>query len=157
MTRHSQPPRHKLGTHVLLDAWGAPFPVLDDAERIRDALEATVEAARLTLLAQELRHFEPQGVTAVALLAESHLAIHTWPEHGAFAADLFHCGELPLLEIPALMNDLAARLEATSWDYQVVERRALEEPRRAPGSRDRSRPRPKWSWPPPASRAPRAP
>lgn len=133
MTRLPQPPHRKLGTHVLLDAWGAPFPVLNDVERVRGALEATVEAARLTLLDQKLRQFEPQGVTALALLAESHLAIHTWPEHGAFAADLFHCGELPLQEIPTLMNELAARLEATCWDHQVVERRALEEPRRAAG------------------------
>lgn len=133
MTRHPEPLHRKLGTHVLLDAWGAPFPVLDDVERVRGALEATVEAARLTLLDQKLRQFEPQGVTALALLAESHLAIHTWPEHGAFAADLFHCGELPLLEIPALMNELAARLEATCWDHRVVERRAFEEPRRAAG------------------------
>ncbi|MGH9382632.1 MAG: adenosylmethionine decarboxylase [Thermoanaerobaculia bacterium] len=123
MTRPPRP-RRRLGTHVLLDAWGAPFLVLDDPERVRSALEATVEAARLTLLAQELKQFEPQGVTALALLAESHLAIHTWPEHGAFAADLFHCGELSLREIPALMHDLADRLEATYWDYQVVERRA---------------------------------
>lgn len=136
MTRPPRPPHRKLGTHVLLDAWGAPFPVLDDAERVRGALEATVEAARLTLLAQELRRFEPQGVTALALLAESHLAIHTWPEHGAFAADLFHCGELLPPEIPALMNDLATGLEATSWDYQVVERRAVEEPRRVTRARD---------------------
>lgn len=151
MTRHPQPPHRKLGTHVLLDAWGAPFPVLDNAERVRGALEATVEAARLTLLDQELRRFEPQGVTALALLAESHLAIHTWPEHGAFAADLFHCGELPAPEIPALMNDLAIRLEATSWDYQVVERRAVEEPRHVTGSRDLSRPRARSSRPQPTS------
>lgn len=156
MTRPPQPPRRKLGTHILLDAWGAPFSVLDDAERIHAALEATVEAARLTLLDQEIRRFEPQGVTALALLAESHLAIHTWPEHGAFAADLFHCGELPLPEIPALMNDLAARLEAACWDYQVVERRALEEPRRA-GAPDPGGPRASWSWPPPVASARRAP
>lgn len=117
-----QPPRPSRGTHLLLDAWGAPFSVLDDGERVLDALEATVEAARLTLLGRQLRHFEPQGVTALALLAESHLAIHTWPEHGAFAADLFHCGGLSPSGIPALMQNLATRLEATHWDYQVVER-----------------------------------
>lgn len=125
MTAGAQPPSRKLGTHVLLDGWQAPASVLDDPELVRRVLESTVEAARLTLLSLEVRRFEPQGVTALALLAESHLAIHTWPEHGAFAADLFHCGELPPPEIPALMRDLAMRLEAADWEYHVVERRAL--------------------------------
>ena len=45
-----------------------------------------------TLLDLSLRRFSPQGVTAVAMLAESHLALHTWPELNYFAADLFYCG-----------------------------------------------------------------
>lgn len=115
----------KLGTHLLLDGWGAPPAVLDDPKRIRSALEDTVKVARLTLLRLQIRRFAPQGITAVGILAESHLAIHTWPEHGAFAADLFHCGELTIEEVPRLVRHLAVRLEASHWSHHVVERVAF--------------------------------
>ena len=78
--------------HVLIDAWGSPAERLDDAEGIRALLERVVDMLGATLLDLSLRRFSPQGVTAVAMLAESHLALHTWPELNYFAADLFYCG-----------------------------------------------------------------
>jgi S-adenosylmethionine decarboxylase len=78
--------------HVLVDAWGSPAERLDDADGIRALLEEVIETLGATLLDLSLRRFSPQGVTAVAMLAESHLAIHTWPEQNYFAADLFYCG-----------------------------------------------------------------
>jgi S-adenosylmethionine decarboxylase len=78
--------------HVLIDAWGSPADRLDDAEGIRSLLEQVVDTLGATLLDLSLRRFSPQGVTAVAMLAESHLAVHTWPELSYFAADLFYCG-----------------------------------------------------------------
>ena len=78
--------------HVLIDAWGSPADRLDDAEGIRSLLEQVVDTLGATLLDLSLRRFSPQGVTAVAMLAESHLAVHTWPELNYFAADLFYCG-----------------------------------------------------------------
>jgi S-adenosylmethionine decarboxylase len=78
--------------HVLIDAWGSPAERLDDADGIRALLERVIKTLGATLLDLSLRRFSPQGVTAVAMLAESHLAIHTWPEQSYFAADLFYCG-----------------------------------------------------------------
>lgn len=112
----------RVGAHLLLEGWNAPAAVLNDPLRVRIALQATVAAANLTLRRLVLESFEPQGITAVALLAESHLAIHTWPERGLFAADLFHCGTLPAVEV---VRELAARLDAPSWSHRVVERVAM--------------------------------
>lgn len=109
----------RVGTHLLLEGWGAPAEVLNDPLRVRVALQATVAAGDLTLRRLVLEQFEPQGITAIALLAESHLAIHTWPERGLFAADLFHCGTLPTVDV---VRELAARLDAPSWGHRVVER-----------------------------------
>lgn len=66
--------------------------VLNDPERIRGALVDAVSAGGATLIDLCVHQFSPHGVTATATLAESHIALHTWPEHGYFAADLFFCG-----------------------------------------------------------------
>ena len=99
----------QVGTHVLVDAWGCPPAWLNDPARVRRALEASIAAGRATLIDLCCHEFSPQGVTATATLAESHIAIHTWPEHGYFAADLFFCGELdPRKGVPALVAVLGA-------------------------------------------------
>ncbi len=77
---------------MLIDAWGSPAERLDDEDGIRAILEEVIDILGATLIALSLRRFSPQGVTAVAMLAESHLAVHTWPELNYFAADLFYCG-----------------------------------------------------------------
>ncbi|MBR8831286.1 MAG: S-adenosylmethionine decarboxylase proenzyme [Chroococcopsis gigantea SAG 12.99] len=82
----------KLGTHLIVDAWQVPADILNDPERIRTALIDGITAGEATLIDLCVHQFSPHGVTATATLAESHIAIHTWPEHGYFAADLFFCG-----------------------------------------------------------------
>jgi S-adenosylmethionine decarboxylase len=82
----------QVGTHLVVDAWQAPGELLNDAERIRRAILDAVDAGEATLIDLCVHQFSPHGVTATATLAESHIAIHTWPELGYFAADLFFCG-----------------------------------------------------------------
>jgi S-adenosylmethionine decarboxylase len=85
-------PLKELGCHVLVDAWECPPALLDDLERVREALVEAVKAGGATLIDLCTHRFSPQGITATATLAESHVAVHTWPEYGYFAADLFFCG-----------------------------------------------------------------
>jgi len=82
----------QLGTHLVIDAWQCPADLLNDPERIRRAILDAVAAGEATLIDFCVHQFSPHGVTATATLAESHIAIHTWPEYGYFAADLFFCG-----------------------------------------------------------------
>jgi len=82
----------QVGTHLVVDAWQAPGDLLNDPERIRRALIDAISAGEATLIDLCVHQFSPHGVTSTATLAESHIAIHTWPEHGYFAADLFFCG-----------------------------------------------------------------
>jgi len=82
----------KLGVHLIVDAWQAPADLLNDPEQIRCALLEGIAAGEATLIDLCVHQFSPHGVTATATLAESHIAIHTWPEYGYFAADLFFCG-----------------------------------------------------------------
>ncbi len=82
----------QLGTHLVIDAWQSPAELLNDPERIRCSLIDAISAGGATLIDLCVHQFSPHGVTATATLAESHIAIHTWPELGYFAADLFFCG-----------------------------------------------------------------
>jgi S-adenosylmethionine decarboxylase len=78
------------GVHLIIDLHGAER--LDDIEHIEATLRHCVEAAKATLLHIHLHHFQPNGVSGVAVLAESHISIHTWPEAGFAALDVFMCG-----------------------------------------------------------------
>jgi S-adenosylmethionine decarboxylase len=79
------------GTHLIIEVVGAEG--LDDEERIRGAFRECVETCGATLLHIHTHKFSPQGVSGVAVLAESHISVHTWPEIGYGAFDVFMCGE----------------------------------------------------------------
>ena len=80
------------GVHLIVDLYDATQ--LDDIDHIKSALRRSVDAAGATLLHVHLHHFEPNGgVSGVAVLAESHISIHTWPERGYAAIDIFMCGQ----------------------------------------------------------------
>lgn len=107
------------GRHLLADLYGCP--VLDDVALIETALRAAADSAGATVIGLHLHHFgEGQGVTGVALLAESHMSIHSWPEHGYAAVDIFLCGA---------RHDPAAAL-ATLSEYLLPRHMAKTEVRR---------------------------
>ena len=109
----------KMGTHLVVDAWQAPAELLNDPERIRSALIEAIAAGEATLIDICVHQFSPHGVTATVTLAESHIAIHTWPEYGYFAADLFFCGRGK----PAVaMKVLQQALQAGQVKMQEIER-----------------------------------
>jgi S-adenosylmethionine decarboxylase len=95
------------GTHLIVDLWGATR--LDDIDHIDAALRECVEASGATLLHIHLHHFTPNGgVSGVAVLAESHISIHTWPERDYAALDVFMCGDArPHDTIPVLRRAFA--------------------------------------------------
>lgn len=109
----------KLGTHLIVDAWQAPADLLNDPEQIRHALLAGIAEGEATLIDLCVHQFSPHGVTATATLAESHIAIHTWPEHGYFAADLFFCGRG---NPEAALKILQSSLKAKQIEVQEIER-----------------------------------
>ena len=81
------------GRHLILDLYECDPEVLDDYDRLSELLEAALLMSKATILRIIGEKFEPQGVTLLALLAESHASIHTWPELGYAAIDLYTCGD----------------------------------------------------------------
>ncbi len=102
------------GAHLIIDLYDAHR--LDDLDHIEATLRRAVDAARATLLHIHLHHFEPNGgVSGVAVLAESHISIHTWPENGYAALDVFMCGNAePDACVPVLREAFAPKHIAVS-------------------------------------------
>lgn len=109
-----------VGRHCIYELQGGDPHLLDDEDFIKDAMKQAAEASGATLLGMVSHKFEPQGVTAVALLSESHISIHSWPEHGYAAVDAFTCGEHTNPE--AACRSLREALKATSGSMKLLSR-----------------------------------
>ena len=79
-------------TQLLVDLYGCEAD-LDDEGFLLDTLEKASDAVGSTVLQRITQRFSPVGVTAILILAETHISVHTWPEHGYAAVDIFVCGE----------------------------------------------------------------
>jgi S-adenosylmethionine decarboxylase len=103
----------------LVEYTGCDPNVLDDLKRIEALMNEAATAARTNIVASVFQPFEPQGVTGVVVVEESHLSIHTWPECGYAAVDFFTCGE----SMPERAHEvLVAGLKAQFAELMHVER-----------------------------------
>jgi S-adenosylmethionine decarboxylase len=96
----------RIGTHIILDMVGIDFVLLDEMEGFVKWMEGTLWDYECDVLGTQSHKFKPQGFTAVFMLAESHFSIHTWPEKGIAACDIFTCGTV---------NTLAISQEVIKW------------------------------------------
>jgi S-adenosylmethionine decarboxylase proenzyme len=81
----------ELGVHILMEFEECSSNVLNDLELLEKELNQAALVSKATIIKSVFHQFSPQGVTGVVVVAESHLAIHTWPEHGYAAVDFFTC------------------------------------------------------------------
>ncbi len=90
-----------LGRHILVELHDCDKEALNDLDFIREVmLKAAIDCGAV-VLGESFHRFSPQGVSGVVVIAESHISIHTWPEHGYAAADVFTCGTSVNPEIAA--------------------------------------------------------
>jgi S-adenosylmethionine decarboxylase len=81
----------EMGRHYIFELFGCDVGVLDNLQEIEGAMVSGAEKAGATVVGKIFHKFAPQGVTGVVLIAESHISIHTWPELGYAAVDIFTC------------------------------------------------------------------
>ena len=110
--------------HLLLELYLCDYDKLNDESFLRCALNRAAKFAKATVLNLISNKFEPQGVTAIALLAESHISIHTWPESNYSAVDIFTCGKNMLPELAS--QHLIDALKAEEHFLRVIERNPPE-------------------------------
>ena len=106
-----------LGKHLLLELKDCNKEVLNDLSFLKDALLSAAEEAGAIVVGESFHQFAPQGVSGAVLIAESHLFLHTWPEYGYAAVDIFTCGDSVKSDVAAEL--LIKRLE--SKDPSIVE------------------------------------
>ena len=106
-----------LGLHLLLELRECNPRLLNDIDYIRQSLLNTAQEVGATVVGESFHRFSPQGVTGILAIAESHISIHTWPEYGYAAADIFACGSSFFPRAAAAL--LVERLE--SQDPEIIE------------------------------------
>lgn len=111
-----------LGQHMLIELWDAEL--LDNVTAGENALVATVRATGATLLDTRMVPFPNGGYSGVCILAESHLTIHTWPEHGYAAIDMFTCG--PNMDYDRGLATLIEHFRPGRVEHQTIERGTLQ-------------------------------
>ncbi len=111
---------YSAGISYLVELLDCPSSLLDDEVLIEESIREAARRASATFLQFESRRFEPQGVTAFALLAESHISIHTWPELGYAAVDIFTCGDRAMPQ--KACSYLAQALQAGRQSLRRVDR-----------------------------------
>ena len=118
------------GIHLLGEWYGCPSnePLLTQADALRDLCRRAVDDAGLTIVGDRFFQFEPQGVTGTVLLAESHLAIHTWPERSFVTVDVYVCNLANDNSEKAkrLFSALEALLKPARTKYQVIHRGSVD-------------------------------
>ncbi|OHB87548.1 MAG: S-adenosylmethionine decarboxylase proenzyme [Planctomycetes bacterium RIFCSPHIGHO2_02_FULL_40_12] len=94
------------GRHLLVEMWDCNREILNDAEKITQLMCDAANDAGATVVKSICHEFNPPGITAVAILSESHISVHTWPVEGYVAVDIFTCGTLadPQLAIKVLLE-----------------------------------------------------
>ena len=113
-----------LGKHLLLELKGCNKEVLNNTSFLKSALLAAAGEVGATVLGEAFHQFSPQGVTGVVIIAESHLVIHTWPEYGYAAVDIFTCGNSVHPEGAAEM--LVEKLGSKSHSIMEIQRGILD-------------------------------
>ena len=106
--------------HLLLDLYRCDYEKLNDEPFLRCSINKAAKLANAIVLNLISNKFQPQGVTAIALLAESHISIHTWPESNYSAVDIFTCGQNMLPEIAS--QYLIEALKAEEHSLRIIER-----------------------------------
>lgn len=118
-----------LGRHLIMEVWDADPRLLDDVKALERLLLEAARAANATVLQSVFHRFSPYGVSGVVVIAESHLTIHTWPEYGYAAIDIFTCGPKMNLDaaVAVIRERLGGRMMQLEFSRGIGARQAISE------------------------------
>ena len=106
--------------HYLIELRDVDSELLDNKEQIETLLLRSIEGSGATYINHYFHKFSPQGVSGVIVIAESHLSIHTWPEHGYAALDVFTCGDKSIGE--TIVGQILAQFNDPISEIKYIQR-----------------------------------
>ncbi len=109
-----------VGVHIIADLYGVDAGLISSADSISPIMENAIKEGNLTKISSQYYQFRPMGASGIALLAESHLSFHTWPEYGLVTLDIYTCGDRSNAD--KAFNYLLNVLKPTSIEYKKLER-----------------------------------
>lgn len=109
------------GVTILAELYGCPFDLLDDLPAMEGLMLAACAQANMTSLGVSSKKFEPQGLSCIIFLEESHMSIHTWPENNFACLDVFTCGVKAYPE--KAVRFLTDKLHTTKYSLRIIERK----------------------------------
>ena len=109
-----------LGSHLLVELYGCGSELLEREEYVGNVMREAATASRAMVVAQSFHEFKPFGVSGAVIIQESHYTIHTWPEHGYAAVDLFYCGGT--VEVHRAVDVLREKFRPDRIKFLVVRR-----------------------------------
>jgi len=115
-----------LGYHLILELEGCPEASLNDPETVSRVMIESVKASGATMIQPFFHQFAPQGVSGVVIISESHFSIHTWPEYGYAAVDIFTCGDQIDMDVAA--DTIRRGFKADSLQKMLLSRGLLNLP-----------------------------
>jgi len=111
---------HSQGTHIILDCFDCDFSILNDKEYLERELVSAALMAGAEVREVTFHKFAPQGVSGVVIISESHLSIHTYPEHGYAAIDIFTCGDK--MRTDFAVEYILFHLNCKNYKIQILKR-----------------------------------
>lgn len=115
-----------LGKHLIVELYGCSSELLNNLVQVEKILIEAVELSNATIVQPVFHHFSPHGISGVVVIAESHFSIHTWPEYGYCALDIFTCGEQ--IDADASLRYLKKQFQASNMSVMEIKRGTLDVP-----------------------------
>lgn len=114
-----------LGNQYLAEFYGCCVDILNSKDRIREAMIQAANIAKATIVADVFHEFNPHGISGVVVIAESHIAIHSWPEHKCAAIDIFTCSDK--MNPQAAIDYLKSVFKAQKVEVKAIARGQVDE------------------------------
>lgn len=115
-----------LGCQLIAELYGCDEEIINQPEAVKTIFLKAAKAAKATVIDYKFHHFSPHGVSGAVIIAESHLSVHTWPEYGYCAVDIFTCGNLT--DNPAALNVIKDGVKASWLSVSEMKRGILNLP-----------------------------
>lgn len=108
-----------VGNHIIAELSGISYEITNDLDFLKKIIRRAIRKSGVNLIAESYHRFNPQGISGVLLLAESHISFHTWPQEGYISMDIYTCGSANTVDI---LTYIVGKLNCKYVEYRHIQR-----------------------------------